>query len=196
QPIFVRGLELGRSFVQPRYWGKRSLDYLWVGIGAFVAKNPEYRYLFGPVSISNTLPTAAKNLLINYYQHYFSSEQTLAKAKIPFLLDDLEKDQLLSTFKGDDKDKDFTTMKHLLANLGVGVPTLYKQYSALCTDGGVSFSAFNIDPDFNDCVDGLVVVDLDKLLPKKRQRYIETHIETHMPTPIETPIPTSKPTTA
>jgi putative hemolysin len=184
QPIFVRGLELGRSFVQPRYWGKRSLDYLWVGIGAFVAKNPEYRYLFGPVSISNTLPTAAKNLLINYYQHYFSSEQTLAKAKIPFLLDDLEKDQLLSAFKGDDKDKDFTAMKHLLANLGVGVPTLYKQYSALCTDGGVSFSAFNIDPDFNDCVDGLVVVDLDKLLPKKRQRYIETHIETPIPTHI------------
>src|SRR5690606_6274967 len=31
--VFERGLELGRSFVQPRYWGKRSLDYLWFGIG-------------------------------------------------------------------------------------------------------------------------------------------------------------------
>lgn len=175
EPIFTQGLELGRSFVQPRYWGKRSLDYLWVGIGAFVAKNPQYRYLYGPVSISNTLPTTAKNLLIHYYQHYFINNQILAKAKIPFQLDDLEKDQLMNSFDGNDKDKDFTTMKHLLANLGVSVPTLYKQYSGLCEEGGVSFSAFNVDPEFNDCVDGLVVVDLDKLLPKKRQRYIEIH---------------------
>ena len=175
EPILARGLELGRSFVQSKYWGKRSLDYLWVGIGAFVAKNPQCRYLFGPVSISNALPTAAKNVLIHHYQHYFASEQVLAKAKIPFQLDEIEKDQLLIAFDGNDKDKDFTTMKHLLANFGVSVPTLYKQYAALCEDGGVSFSAFNIDPDFNDCVDGLVVVDLEKLLPKKRQRYIEAH---------------------
>jgi len=150
---------------------------LWVGIGAFVAKNPQYRYLFGPVSISNALPTATKNLLIDYYQHYFFDNQMLAKAKTPFQLDDLETDQLSSAFEGNDKEKDFTTMKHLLANVGVSVPTLYKQYSGLCEEGGVSFSAFNIDPDFNDCVDGLVVVDLDKLLPKKRQRYIDIHKE-------------------
>ncbi len=174
-PIFEQGLELGRSFVQPRYWGKRSLDYLWVGIGAFVAKHPQYRYLYGPVSISNTMPTAAKNLLIQYYLHYFPSQQLLAQAKTPFLLDDKDKDQFLGAFKGNDKDKDFTTLKHLLANFGVSVPTLYKQYSSLCEENGVSFSAFNIDPDFNDCIDGLVVVDLDKLLPKKRQRYIEIH---------------------
>ncbi len=175
EPIFAKGLELGRSFVQPKYWGKRSLEYLWVGIGAFVAKNPQYHYLFGPVSISNALPTAAKNLLIHYYQHYYFSDKKLATAKIPYKLGDVEKDLLLTAFDGDDKEKDFTTMKHLLANLGVNVPTLYKQYSALCEDGGVSFSTFNSDPDFNDCVDGLVVVNLDKLLPKKRKRYIDIH---------------------
>lgn len=175
EPIFAKGLELGRSFVQPKYWGKRSLDYLWVGIGAFVAKNPQYRYLFGPVSISNALPTPAKNLLVHYYQHYFPSEQMIAKAKIPFQLDELAKGELLAAFEGNDKEKDFVKLKHLLANCGVSVPTLYKQYSSLCEEGGVSFSAFNIDPDFNDCVDGLVVVDLDKLLLKKRARYIEIH---------------------
>lgn len=174
-PIFAKGLELGRSFVQPKYWGKRSLDYLWVGIGAFVAKNPQYRYLFGPVSISNALPAPAKNLLVHYYQHYFPCEEMIAKAKTPFQLDDMEKGELLAAFDGADKEKDFVTLKHLLANCGVSVPTLYKQYSSLCEEGGVSFSAFNIDPDFNDCVDGLVVVDLDKLLTKKRIRYIEKH---------------------
>ncbi|MDO6512502.1 GNAT family N-acyltransferase, partial [Celeribacter halophilus] len=47
--MFGAGLELGRSFVQPCYWGKRSLDYLWVGIGAFLNRYPKYRYMFGAV---------------------------------------------------------------------------------------------------------------------------------------------------
>ena len=40
-PYFQQGLELGRSFVQPRYWGRRSLDYLWYGIGALLRSNPQ-----------------------------------------------------------------------------------------------------------------------------------------------------------
>jgi len=59
-----------------------------------------------------------------------------------------------------------------MANIGVNIPTLYKQYSELCDDEGVKFLAFGTDPDFNDCVDGLVMVDLDKLKDKKRQRYL------------------------
>jgi hypothetical protein len=50
--ILQHGIELGRSFIQPRYWGRRGLDYLWSGIGAYLARYPHYRYLFGPVSIS------------------------------------------------------------------------------------------------------------------------------------------------
>ena len=56
QPFLQQGLELGRSFVQPRYWGRRSLDYLWFGIGAYVRRYPECRYLFGPVSLSRDMP--------------------------------------------------------------------------------------------------------------------------------------------
>ncbi|MDX1453082.1 MAG: hypothetical protein R3183_11040, partial [Oleiphilaceae bacterium] len=47
----------------------------------------------------------------------------------------------------------------------------YKQYTELCNPGGALFHGFNIDPDFNDCVDGLVVVDIDQLAPYKRKRY-------------------------
>ena len=45
-------IELGRSFVQPKYWGTRALDYLWYGIGAYLKANPNIKYMFGPVSIS------------------------------------------------------------------------------------------------------------------------------------------------
>ncbi len=52
------------------------------------------------------------------------------------------------------------------------MPTLFKQYSELCETGGVVFFGFNIDPDFADCVDGLVMLDVEKLKSSKRKRYI------------------------
>jgi hypothetical protein len=60
-----------------------------------------------------------------------------------------------------------------LKKLGVKVPTLYKQYSELCIEGGCHFIDFNVDADFNDCIDGLIMVEIDKITPKKKQRYIE-----------------------
>jgi hypothetical protein len=52
------------------------------------------------------------------------------------------------------------------------LPTLYKQYAEICEGGGVSFSAFNIDPDFQNCIDGLVIVDIAKLKARKKARYM------------------------
>ncbi len=71
QDILEHGIELGRSFIQPRYWGRRGLDYLWSGIGAYLARYPHYRYLFGPVSISGGLPPAARDLLVAFYRLWF-----------------------------------------------------------------------------------------------------------------------------
>jgi putative hemolysin len=167
------GLELGRSFVQPRYWGNRSLDYLWFGIGAFLRENSGYRYLFGPVSISAAMPPAARELLVYFYRLYFGAFGPNRCSRNPFSYS-----QPLATlaeqFSGTDYRADFRRLKNLLANLGTAVPPLYKQYAELCDPGGVVFVDFNIDPAFNNCVDGLVIVDTHRLKAKKRQRYIET----------------------
>ncbi|OEE58119.1 GNAT family N-acetyltransferase [Enterovibrio norvegicus FF-162] len=171
-PFLDAGLELGRSFVQPKYWGKRSLEYLWLGIGAFLTKHPHYRYLFGPVSISNAMPHAAKELLIFFYRTYFGATNKVAQSKQPFNLDTQKEHELLSHFCGNDYQQDLKTLKVLLDNLGTGIPTLYKQYGELCEPGGVQFLDFGIDPDFANCIDGLVMVDMTKLKERKRQRYI------------------------
>lgn len=171
-PYFEQGLELGRSFVQPKYWGKRSLDYLWYGIGAFLIHYPQYRYLFGPVSLSNSLPKAAKDLLVEFYQLYFANPSDIARSNYPY---SLPKD-LQNSFTGTDYKADFVTLKHLLANMGAAIPTLYKQYTELCEPGGVSFLGFGVDPDFNDCIDGLILVDLQRLKENKRQRYLTQSI--------------------
>ena len=167
-PYFAQGLELGRSFVQPRYWGKRSLDYLWYGIGAFVRKYPHYRYLFGPVSLSDTYPEKAKQAIIHFYQCYFGTNEPGATAKIPYLL----KEPPAIDFVGEDYKADFADLKHYLQSMGLNIPTLFKQYTELTNTGGASFHAFNIDPEFNNCIDGLIMVDLEQLKKKKRERYI------------------------
>ena len=83
-PTIERGMELGRSFVTPSYWGSRSLDYLWYGIGAWLRANPDIRYLFGPVSISANLPLEARELLVAYYTRYYGHPREFARSPHPF----------------------------------------------------------------------------------------------------------------
>ncbi len=172
EPLLARGLELGRSFVQPRYWGKRSLDYLWYGIGALLRDNPHYRYLFGPVSISDSYPRAAKDLLVHFYSHYFGSDEPVVIAREPYRIDGRARSALQEQFAGNDYKEDMARLKGMLAHMGQAVPTLYKQYVEVCEPGGARFLDFNVDPDFANCIDGLVVVDTDRLKPAKRERYL------------------------
>jgi len=167
------GLELGRSFVQPRYWGQHSLEYLWYGIGAYLRERPDIKYLFGPVSISNAYPPLAKELIIGFYRQQFGSDLPEARAKRPFVISEQCQQFAAQTFSGD-YSSSFKLLNGELKKLGVKVPTLYKQYVELCVDKGCHFIDFNIDPDFNHCIDSLIMVEIDKIAPKKRQRYIDT----------------------
>jgi putative hemolysin len=172
QPFFEQGIELGRSFVSPKYWGRRSLDYLWYGIGAYLQRYPEIRYLFGPVSLSNSYPDFAKALIVTYYQLYFNDADKLATARVPYSVDGELKQQVWQTLTGEDADEDFVALREQLTHMNVTVPTLYKQYADVCEQGGVRFIDFNIDADFGHCIDGLVMVDLQQLKASKRKRYL------------------------
>ncbi len=165
---FVQGMELGRSFVAPAYQGTRSLDYLWLGIGAYLRAHPAVRYLFGPVSISACLPIAAREQLVAYYERYFGCRLDGVAANRPF--------RFLAAppaFSELDADTAYRVLKANLGALGARVPTLYKQYTELCEPGGARFLAFGVDPVFNNAVDGLVELDLATIRPRKRERYLE-----------------------
>jgi len=180
-PYIKQGLELGRSFVQPKYWGTRSLEYLWYGIAAFLNKNPQYRYLIGPVSISNTYSKTAKDMLIYFYSQYFGCNKQWVLAKTPYIIDEQSTEHLERLFENLDTREAFALMKSQLSHMGYSVPVLYKQYSELCEIGGVQFLDFNIDPDFSDCVDGLVMVDALKIKEIKRKRYgLEGALESNL----------------
>lgn len=158
-------LEMGRSFVVPKYWGSRALDYLWQGIGAYLYKNPHIKYLFGGVSMSAAYPKYAQDMIVDFYSYYFSPPKKLVKAKTPFITNSSHKFSHVSY-----KD-DFKNIKQRLP-FGLSIPTLYKQYSQLCEEDGMYFAAFNIDHSFNDCIDAFILVKIDKMKEQKKQRYI------------------------
>jgi hypothetical protein len=179
QTLLHAGLELGRSFVVPDYWGTRSLDYLWFGIGAYLRRYPHLRYLFGTVSISAELPQAARDALVGYYSDYYAAPTALARARYPYPIPAARPEPAADL----NAEQAFAVLKANLNALGTRVPTLYKQYTELCEPGGARFLAFGIDHGFNDAVDGLILVDLDRLTLRKRQRYLITRA-----TPGELPV--------
>ncbi|MBU2871889.1 lysophospholipid acyltransferase family protein [Colwellia sp. E2M01] len=174
--IKPQGLEMGRSFVQPKYRGKRSLDYLWNAIGAYLIKFPELRYLFGPVSISADYKKELHQWLVFYYLKYYGSKDNakfynLAQAKLPLLFTDAVLQDLTEQFAGLDHKEGFKLLKSHVKLFNMAVPTLLKQYTELCDPEHVNYCAFNIDPLFNNCIDGLVMVDSYNVLQKKSDKY-------------------------
>ena len=168
-------IELGRSFVQPKYWGSRALDYLWYGIGAYIKNNPEIKYLFGPVSISAAYSKVAKDMILYFYDDNFKDKEKLVNAKIPYnfksdwsLVDNLKKE-----FDSPDYKTNFKTLKRALASIETSVPTLYKQYSDLCEEGGIKFCAYNVDPDFSNCIDSFILVEIEKIKESQKKRYFK-----------------------
>jgi putative hemolysin len=173
QAFLPEAVELGRSFVQPAYWGSRSLDYLWQGIGAYLRKRPQVRYLFGPVSLSASLPPEAREWIVHYHGHYFRDHEQLARARNPFVISRSIADAAHADWAGRSPGEGLSILKQRLADMKAQLPTLYRQYADLCEPAGVRFLDFGVDPAFGGCVDGLVRLDLAHLRPIKRARYID-----------------------
>ncbi len=169
----TNSIELGRSFVQPKYWGSRALDYLWQGIGAYLYRNPHIRYMFGPVSLSGAIPKGAQSLIVHHYAKYYGAFSDAITPKNPFEIANKTKSEIESMFTKETEKENFALLKEYLSHYNTTVPTLYKQYTELCEDGGISFMGFNIDENFNNCIDSFILVDIQKVKAKKRERYIK-----------------------
>lgn len=165
-PKLEQGLELGRSFINPEYWGRRNLDHLWMGIGAYLAYHSDIRYLFGAVSISDDFPRPAKLAIAHFYQAYFGVDKPLASARNVFKLSGH------NPYLGNDYKADLCHLKKVLHSYGVTIPPLYKHYAEIADMDGVSVLGFNVDEYFGNCIDGLMIVDRHKIKTKKASRYI------------------------
>ncbi|GAA6138926.1 hypothetical protein NBRC116583_26730 [Arenicella sp. 4NH20-0111] len=168
--IYPYGIELGRSFIQPKYWSKRGLDLLWQGIGAYLRMHPHVRYLFGGVSLSNDYPELAKQQIIGLYRYFFRPENAAeyASSRMPYQCNRA----VTEVYRGKTFDQAQRELSLELASQDLSIPTLFKHYVSLCHSDGVKFMDFNIDPEFSYCIDGLILVDLTKIKDSKKRRYL------------------------
>ncbi|MDP3830335.1 MAG: GNAT family N-acyltransferase, partial [Ignavibacteriaceae bacterium] len=169
-------LELGRSFIQSKYWNSSALDYLWLGIGLFLSQNDCIKYLFGGVSLSGSYPIDAQEMILFFYNKWYGDNQKVVESKNPFLLSDKRSSELSLIFNGSDYKSDLRTLKGLLKMYGLTIPILFKQYTELCNEGGARFFDFGIDPDFQSCIDGFIFIEIDKIKQSKKDRYINRKI--------------------
>jgi putative hemolysin len=164
-------LEMGRSFVCKEYRNAAGLFLLWRGIGRFVAENPRYRVLFGPVSISQAYSRPSRELIVDFIRNgdHMHPWKDLVTPRRPFAErrgTSVESGLPLASFL-----HDIEEVSGLVGDLEPdkkGVPMLLKQYMKL----GGKMLGWNVDPEFGGVLDGLIVVDLLHTNPKTLVRYL------------------------
>lgn len=164
-------IELGRSFVVEKYQRKpASLGLLWKGIGTFIARNPKYCTLFGPVTISKEYQNLSRNLMVDYLREH-SLDPKLAdkvKARKPPRSRNFGSLDRGSFRRSVRNIEDVSALVSEIEREERGVPVLLRQYLKL----NATVLSFNVDPAFSDCLDGLVLVDLRKTPAKILQKYM------------------------
>lgn len=156
--ILKESLELGRSWIRKEYQQKPlPLFLLWKGILKYVIDNPQYRYLLGPVSISNSFSTLSKSLMVNFiYQNHFDKEMAeWVKPRKKFKID-FSKIDIDTLTAGHNSLKNLDSLITEIETKHVKVPVLLRQYIGL----NAKIICFNIDPKFSDSLDGFLVLDL------------------------------------
>lgn len=157
--ILNESIELGRSFIIKEYQRKPlPLFLLWKGLLFFLLKNTDYRYLIGPVSISNDFSKFSKSLIVEFIKKYHYNEDLAQyiKPRKKFVVKadkNVDRDLLTEFEKGD-----IAKIDSLIHDIECTYkfPILIKKYLQL----NANIIGFNIDPKFNDALDGLLMLDI------------------------------------
>lgn len=167
-PVLRQGIELGRSWIRKEYQQKPlPLFLLWKGILKYLLDNPQYRYMFGPVSISNNFSKFSKSLIVDYItKNHFDYElghYVKPKNKFKADLSAIDKDLLIES---SESLKDLDGLISDIENSHIKIPVMLRQYLNL----NAKIICFNIDPKFSDCLDGFLVVDMRSIPPEMLEK--------------------------
>ena len=162
KPILRQSVELGRSFITTEYQKHRlSLFLLWKGILFYLIANPRFRYIIGPVSISNSYQEVSKELIIQFIKrNYFDHE--LAKFVEPKNAFRPKVKNIDTSVLLDASSSDMKKMDKIISDIeptSFTMPVLLKKY----LQQNAKILAFNADPKFNNALDGLMLLDMQNL---------------------------------
>jgi putative hemolysin len=160
--MLLHSIEMGRAFVVKEYQQKpMPLFLLWKGIIHITLHHPEHKFLLGGVSISNQFSNFSKSLMIefmksNFYDPYIA-QYIHPKKAFKVKLKDADKD-----FIFDEAEADLNKFDKLIDELEPGnlrLPVLIKKY----IKQNARVVAFNVDPLFNNAIDGLMYIRISDI---------------------------------
>ncbi|SNR17454.1 GNAT family N-acyltransferase [Tenacibaculum jejuense] len=161
-PMMENTIEMGRAFITKEYQQKpMPLFLLWKGIVHVTLRYPKYKYLMGGVSISNQFSDFSKSLMIEFMKsHYYDpyvAQYIHPKKEFKVKLKDGDKD-----FVFDATQSDMNKFDKIIDEVEPGalrIPVLIKKY----IKQNARLVAFNVDPKFNNAIDGLMYIKVADL---------------------------------
>ncbi|WP_405203373.1 GNAT family N-acyltransferase [Dokdonia sp. LLG6352-1] len=160
--MMSESIEMGRAFITKEYQQKpMPLFLLWKGIVHTTLRFPEHKYLIGGVSISNQFSNFSKSLMIEFMKsHYYDpyvAQYIRPKKEWKVKLKDADKE-----FVFDESKADLNKFDKLIEEVEPGslrLPVLIKKY----IKQNAKVIAFNVDPLFNNAIDGLMYIRISDL---------------------------------
>jgi hypothetical protein len=172
-------IELGRSFVQPRYQpsgenrkGLFSLDNLWDGLGAIVVDYPHIKYFFGTVTMYSTFNALARDYILSFMNYYFPDPDSLVT---PIHSKPIKNDMsnFLSELKGLNYKDGHRVLNKFVRELGENIPPLFNSYMNL----SATMKTFGTAPNhhFGEVEETGILVTISEIYDTKKERHIATY---------------------
>lgn len=167
-------IELGRSFVQPKYQSSHSgifsLDNLWDGLGALVKLNESWmKYFFGKVTMYTSFNPEARDTLLYYVSKYYKDADNLVIPIKP-IVPVTPAEKLEALYKGMDLEEAYRTAGKRIRELGENIPPLFNAYlklSPLMRSFGTC-----INPHFGGVEETGILIRVDEVYESKKKRHI------------------------
>lgn len=168
-----RGIELGRSFVSPRYQcGDNrltiyALDALWEGL-AEVVRRERVEYLFGRVTLYDTLGAKARNILVGYMQYTSPLQEQLMVARAPYKVG-LSRRRYSEIFVGDTVQDNYKILLSLMRDMGRRIPPIISSYLRLSPTLKLFDSYKNYD--LGGVVESAIMLTVSEFYESVKNRY-------------------------
>ena len=172
-------IELGRSFVQPKYQSTNkmrkalfALDNLWDGLGTLVIDHPDKQYFFGKVTMYRNYNQRARNLILYFLEKHFPDNENLITPIKP-LDTKMDKEEMESIFTGKDYMEDYKILTTSVRAFGENIPPLINSYMSLSP----SLRTFGtvINPYFGNVEETAIMITINDLYKQKVERHINSY---------------------
>lgn len=172
-------IELGRSFVQPRFQpsvdnrkGLFSLDNLWDGLGAILVDNPDIRYFYGKVTMYTDFNIHARDMILSFMNYYFPDNEQLVVPVHPLPIK-TDVSAFLKAIEGLSYKDGHRILNQGVRELGEHIPPLVNAYMNLSATMKTFGTALN--DHFGEVEETGIMVTIADIYDSKKERHVTTY---------------------